>query len=127
LFLAAVCLASCVTKRVAAPEYHYKDSVRTRYVRDSVWLHDSVYVNRYTQGDTVYLTKSVTRYAYKDRVRMDTVCVVRTDSVPYPVEKRVTEYKCRQRWYEAVACKIGYAILIFALSAAVVWLIKRKG
>lgn len=120
-------LCGCKTKYVAVPEYHYKDSVSVRWRTDSVWLHDSVYVSVETKGDTVCLTKSVTKYKYRDRTLRDTVSVVRRDSVPYPVEKRVTEYKYRQRWYEAVACKLGYAVLIFIVSAAVVWLIKRKG
>ena len=116
-------LAGCKTVRYVPVETVRTDSVYVdRYARDSVYLRDSVYVNRWTQGDTVYVDKVVTRYKYKDRLRHDTVAVVRVDSVrvPYPIEKDLG-------WWEKT--KIGvFPILIgmiAVLAFVVVWLVKK--
>jgi len=118
LFLCVVItlLCGCKTKYVAVPEYHYKDSVTIRHQIDSVWLHDSVFVNQYTKGDTVCLVKTAVRYKTRDRIVRDTMLVVRRDSVPYPVEKRVTEYKTR--WYDK-ACRV---VALAALAIDGLWL-----
>lgn len=83
-------LCGCRTvKYVPVPSVSVDSVYVDRFHRDSVYLHDSVFVNQYSKGDTVFVDKVVTRYRYKDRWRHDTVAVVRTDSVrvPYPVEK----------------------------------------
>jgi len=118
LLLTGGLLSGCKTKYVAVPEWHYRDSVRTQYVRDSVTLCDSVFVSQYVKGDTVYRDKVRTTCLYKDRLRVDTVAVVKRDSVPCVVEKKVTEYKYRTRWYDK-ACRV---ITLVALLAGGLWL-----
>lgn len=119
-------LCGCKTKYVSVPEYHSADTSKMVWRHDSVYLHDSVTVTEYTKGDTVYRDKTKTKYLYKYLMSHDTLTVVRRDSVPYAVERRVTEYKYRQRWYEALACKVGYGVGIFLVSMAIVWAVKRK-
>lgn len=55
--------------------------------KDSVWLHDSVYVKE--KGDTLLIEKWHTQW--RERIRIDTLYQSKTDSipVPYPVEKLV--------------------------------------
>jgi len=118
LLLTGGLLSGCRTKYVAVPEWHYRDSVCTAYVRDSVTLRDSVFVSQYVKGDTVYRDKVRTTCLYKDRLRVDTVAVVKRDSVLCVVEKKVTEYKYRTRWYDK-ACRV---ITLVALLAGGLWL-----
>ena len=94
----------------------------TTGLRDSVYLHDSVFVNQWTQGDTVFVDKVVTRYKYKDRLRHDTVAVVRADSVrvPYPVEKDLGWWE-KTRLYSFPVLVAMVAVLAFV----VVWLVKK--
>lgn len=82
-------LVSCRTKYVTIPEYHDRyvtrtDTLRT-HTRDSVYVHDSVYVLQYTQNDTVYITRDRVRYHYvataHDSVRILRDTVVVRDSV----------------------------------------------
>ena len=83
-------LCGCRTVRYVPIETVRTDSVYVdRWQRDSVYVRDSVFVNQYSKGDTLFVDKVVTKYKYKDRWRYDTVAVVRADSVqvPYPVEK----------------------------------------
>jgi hypothetical protein len=46
-------------------------------------------------GDTVYQDKVVWKYVYRDKVRYDTVSILRSDSVcvPYPVERKLTKWE----------------------------------
>ncbi len=89
LALIVAVLAGCKTKTVVVTEY------RDRQVHDTTLLVDSVWRDRwhteYLRGDTVFVRDSVfvDRYKYRDKV----VEVVQRDSVPYEVvvevEKRV--------------------------------------
>ena len=116
-------LCGCKTVRYVPVETVRTDSVTVdRFIRDSVYLRDSVYVNRWTQGDTVFVDKVVTKYRYKDRWRYDTVAVVRTDSVqaPYPVEKDLSWWE-KTRLYSFPLLVAIVAVLAFI----VVWLVKK--
>ena len=50
--------------------------------KDSVWLHDSVYVK--DRGDTVWLERWHTKYV--ERLRIDTIFETHVDSIPVPYE-----------------------------------------
>lgn len=123
--LACLLLAGCkTTKYVPVPSVSVDSVYVDRWLRDSVYLHDSVFVNHYSKGDTVFVDKVVTKYKYKDRWRYDTVAIVRVDSVqvPYPVEKQLTkweEIKHGFQWFF-----IG--VVIAAVSWVVVWLMKKQ-
>jgi len=115
-------LCGCVTRYVAVPEYHYSDSVRTEYVRDSIIRHDSVYVNRYTQGDTVYLTKVVARNTYKDRIVHDTLRFTRTDSVAVPAPAvDGADTRGMSRW-QAFLLHVGLAVCLVGIGYVVAWI-----
>ena len=116
-------LCGCKTVRYVPVETVRTDSVYVdRFARDSVYLRDSVWVNRWTQGDTVFVDKVVTKYKYKDRWRYDTVAVVRADSVqvPYPVEKDLGWWE-KTRLYSFPILVAIVAVLAFI----VVWLVKK--
>jgi len=63
----------------------------TVHERDSIHIHDSIYVRE--KGDTVFVDRWHTKY--RDRQRTDTMYVSRADSaqVPYPVEKELTKWQ----------------------------------
>ena len=71
LLFAMSFLTSC---KVCEPivNTEYRDRVRTEYQRDSVRLIDSVFVDRWRQGDTVFITKMHDRYIYRDVLNTDT-------------------------------------------------------
>ena len=116
-------LCGCRTVKYVPVETVRTDSVYVdRFARDSVYLRDSVWVNRWTQGDTVFVDKVVTKYKYKDRWRYDTVAVVRADSVqvPYPVEKDLGWWE-KTRLYSFPVLVAMVAVLAFVI----VWLVKK--
>lgn len=118
-------LCGCKTVKYVPVETVRTDSVYVdRFARDSVYLRDSVYINRWTYGDTVFVDKVSVKYLYRDRWRHDTVAIVRVDNVqvPYPVEKQLTkweEFKHGFQWFF-----IG--VVIAAVSWVVVWLMKKQ-
>lgn len=96
-----VCILISILTGCKSVQYVPVETVRTdsvcvdRYLRDSIYQRDSVYVNRWTAGDTVYQDKVVWKYLYRDKVKYDTVSVLRSDTVrvPYPVERRLTKWE----------------------------------
>lgn len=72
-------LTACSTTRTLVRD----GAVHTEYIdrlhesRDSIYLHDSVYI--YASGDTIYRDRW--RYRYRDRLLRDTVYLHKVDSV----------------------------------------------
>lgn len=116
-------LSGCTTtKFVPVPSVDFDSVFVDRWLRDSVYQHDSVFVNLHSKGDTVFVDKVVTKYEYKDRLRYDTVSVVRVDSVqvPYPVEKDLGW------WDKTRMCSFPVLLALVAVLSLVVFAIKRK-
>lgn len=117
-------LAGCRSVRYVPVEAVRTDSVHVdRWQRDSVYLKDSVYVNRWTYGDTVFVDKVSVKYLYRDRLRTDTVAVVRRDSVqiPLPVQKPLG-------WWEQARLKLFWPLVaaLAALCFIVAWLARMR-
>lgn len=91
LLLIIIAFAGCKTKTVLVPVERVKIEYRDRLRVDSVYNRDTV--NIYMKNDTVYL-QSV---RWRERFRLDTVSVLKIDSIPYPVEV-VTEVNRLTRW-----------------------------
>lgn len=89
-------LTGCKSVQYVPVETVRTDSIYVdRYQRDSIYQRDSVFVNRWIAGDTVYQDKVVWKYVYRDKVKYDTVAILRSDSVrvPYPIERKHTKWE----------------------------------
>ena len=88
IILAAVAmLTGCrTTKYVTVPEHHTDTVYQVKQQRDSVWLHDSVFVHEYTKGDTIFRDRDRWHTHYVERLTVDTFYESRVDSVPVPYE-----------------------------------------
>lgn len=117
-------LVGCTTTRyVPVPSVSVDSVYIDRFQRDSIYQRDSVYVNRWTAGDTVYQDKVVWKYLYRDKVKYDTVSVLRSDTVrvPYPVERRLTKW-------EQVRLNVGgwvIALVVITILVVVGWAIYK--
>ena len=93
--LICLLLVACRTSRTE-PTVVYNSSLDTvRLVTlqyDSIYLHDSIFVNQYIHGDTVFRDRDRWHTLYKYIQHTDTVYESRIDSIPIPyqviVEKR---------------------------------------
>lgn len=95
-YIILISLAGCKSVQYVPMETVRTDSIYVdRYQRDSIYQRDSVFVNRWTAGDTIYQDKVVWKYVYRDKVKYDTVAILRSDTVrvPYPVERKNTKWE----------------------------------
>ena len=98
---------------------HTRIDSRDRFVRDSLYIHDSVFVKEKVKGDTVFLDRFVYRYIYKDKVRTDTVLreVRDTTLLEVKIEKPLSAWQ---------SFKIrGFRYLFAALIAALLWIFRK--
>ena len=124
--LMALLLAGCTTtKYVPVPEVHH-DTVRiTQQQRDSIYLHDSIYVQTVTRGDTVFLTTDRWHTQYRDRWSHDTLYQSRIDSIPkpYPVEVKVP---AELTWWQHTRLYLANILLGVLAIAGIVWIIRKR-
>ena len=108
-------------------EYIEKVRTDTTYItkqqRDSIWLHDSLYIHEYQRGDTIYLerTKWVTKY--RERLRVDTFYKAKTDTL---IVEKVVEKKTIQSWWQRLKENVGGIALLAAFIALLIWIWKTK-
>lgn len=110
-------LAGCKSVQYVPVETVRTDSVYVdHYLRDSIYQRDSVFINRWTAGDTVYQDKVVWKYVYRDKVKYDTVAILRSDTinVPYPVECKLS------KWEQLKLNVGGWAISIIIIIVLIV-------
>lgn len=116
LFAALVLiLAGCKTQeRIVTVEKVRTDTTYiTKQLRDSIWLHDSIYMRDH--GDTILIERWHTRY--QERQVHDTLYQSRVDSIPVPYP--VTEYiEKRLNWWQKTRMHCGEAFLALLLAAA---------
>lgn len=123
------CILISILTGCRSVQYVPVETVRTdsvyidRYQHDSIYQRDSVFVNRWTAGDTVYQDKVVWKYVYRDKVKYDTVAILRSDTVrvPYPVERRLTKW-------EQVRLNVGgwvIALVVITILVVVGWAIYK--
>ncbi len=110
----------CKTKTVLVPVKETKIEYRDRLRVDSIYNRDTVQI--YGRNDTVF--KDVIRW--RERFRVDTVSVVKIDSIPYPVEviREVNRLTKWQRWRLTLLNIIGgliIAYIAFRVGKAKLW------
>ena len=103
----------CKTKTVLVPVTETKIEYRDRLRVDSIYNRDTV--NVYERGDTVFLQT----IKWRERFKIDTVSVVRVDSIPYPVEV-VKEVNVLTKWQ-----KIRLRLLNIIVIAIIIYVIIR--
>ena len=126
LFLMTMCTGCTTTKYVTVPEYHTDTLIQTKVQKDSIWLHDSIYVHEWTKGDTIFVESRKWLTKYVDHEVHDTTYISKTDSVPapYPVET-IKEVPAELTWWQQTRLYLANILLILAALAAVIYVGKR--
>ena len=107
--IAIFLLTGCKTKTVLVPVEKVKIEYKDRLRVDSIYNRDTVQI--YGRNDTIF--KDVIRW--RERLRLDTVSVVKIDSIPYPVEviQEVNKLTKWQRWRLTILNIIGGLIIVY--------------
>ena len=125
LFVMAVVLASActTTKYVEVPVTHTDTLYVSKEKRDSIWLHDSIYLHEWQKGDTIMVDRVVYHTKIHETVRTDTVYQHTTDTVakPYPVEVKVER---ELTWWQKLRMRAGEALLVLLAVACAIGVIK---
>ena len=91
-------LAGCKSIKYVPVETVRTDTTYiTKQQRDSIMLHDSIYIHEYQKGDTIYRDRdrwhTIYQDRWRDRTHTDTLIQKDTIQVPYPVEKPLTTWQ----------------------------------
>ena len=120
-------------EKVVEKEIVKRDSIYITKVKvDSIKEVDSVYVNTYIKGDTIYQDKYKYVYRYKDKVRVDTLWVFGIDSVVVDSTKTITITKEVEKpltWWQKLKQDIGgiaIGVLLAVIVAFFIWLYCKK-
>ena len=111
--LAAACSPRIIESVRTQIEY------RDRIQRDSLYVHDSIYVHQHQKNDTVYLDKFVYKYAYKDRFVHDTTYIAHHDTTTVVKEVPAKLTKMQQAKLDS------YGILVILLLGLAVWSFRK--
>lgn len=111
-------MTSCTSVKYVPVERIKTDSVRVVDVqRDSIYVQDSVIVRE--KADTIFVTRW--RTEYREALRVDTVQIVRTDSVQNVVEVERELSKLQQTQMD-----IGRGVMWAVPILIALWLLYRK-
>lgn len=91
LIMLVLLFAGCKTRTVVVETVRTDTTYITKHQRDSIWMHDSIYMHEYQKGDTVFMLRDRWHTQYVEKQVHDTTYIAKTDSVPvpYPVEVKV--------------------------------------
>lgn len=114
-------LTGCKTKTVLVPVKETKIEYRDRLRIDSIYNRDTVQI--YGRNDTIF--KDIIKW--RERFRVDTVSVVKIDSIPYHVEviQEVNKLTKWQRWRLTMLNIIGgltAVYIAFRIGRAKLWI-----
>ena len=115
------CGCKTVTKVVEVEKVRTDTTYITKHQRDSIHVHDSVYLHEYTRGDTVYIEKVRWRTDINEKLRIDTIYMSKTDTVK--VAKTETVIQQESKW-KRLGKMIGQMLLVLLMLFAVYCIIK---
>lgn len=108
IFAMALMMCACKThEKIVTVEKVTHDTLwHEKTERDSIYLHDSIFVNQFTKGDTIFQIKDRWHTEYRDKYIYDTISVAKVDSVPvpYPVEVEVGK---KLSWWQKLLMALG--------------------
>lgn len=125
--LACLLLTGCKTReRIVMVETTRTDTTYiTKHQRDSIWMHDSVYVSEKQRGDTLYIERTRWNIKYVERLTRDTIYICVRDSVPvpYPVE---VEVPAPLTWWQQARLHLGNIALGVIVILTLTGIIRRR-
>lgn len=107
---ALLTLTGCTTTKIVEVEKVRTDTTHiTKQQRDSIWLHDSLYIREYQRGDTVYLERTKWLTKYIERTKTDTLYRSKTDTV---YVSKTIEKQTPKNWWDSWRIYLGNICLV---------------
>lgn len=108
LMIILLSISGCKPKQILVPITETKIEFREHFRVDSVYNRDTLML--FSQNDTVYLQS----IKWRERFRIDTVSVVKVDSIPYTVEV-VKEVNKLTKWQQIRLSALNILIVIIVI------------
>ena len=130
-FIVLLCLVLSIvgcttTKYVEVPVTHTDTLIQTKVQRDSIWKHDSIFVNQWQKGDTIFREKDRWHTKYVTKEVHDTVYKSKVDTVTVPSNLPQSGEAKTLTWWQQMRIKIANVMIYLAILIFVVWLAKKK-
>ena len=120
-YIAIIALLLCVgcttTKYVPIESVHTEYRDRVNVQRDSIYLHDSIYVE--SKGDTIKIERW--RDRWRDRIVRDTINVQRTDNI-----QNIVEVEKPLTMVQKAKIAIGNIAIVAAFVFLLVFFVRRR-
>lgn len=124
-FLICSLFTSCKSHEPTIVERVRVDTLREmQHHYDSIYLRDSIFVNQWQSGDTIFQVRDRWHTQYIAKEVRDTFYKARVDSVPvpYPVIKKVP---AELTWWQQARLHLANIVLWTLLFIAIVFVIKK--
>jgi hypothetical protein len=108
IILLLLVVTGCKTKEILVPVEKTVVEYKDRLHVDSIYNRDTLYL--FTKNDTVYLQS----IKWRERFRIDTISVVKVDSIPYTVEV-VKEVNKLTKWQQIRLSALNILIVIIVI------------
>ena len=123
IFLVCVVVAGCSPKIIEHEVVKHDTTYIEKMRRDSIYMHDSIYVHEYTKGDTVYRDRDRWHYGWRDRLVHDSIYIAQRDTITQTEVREVERELSGWQWFQIWAGRIALIVAAGCLA----WLvIKHK-
>jgi hypothetical protein len=123
-FLICSLFTSCKSHEPTIVERVRTDTVRiTQQQRDSIYLRDSIFVNQWQRGDTIFQIRDRWHTQYVMKERTDTFYKAKVDSVPVPYEV-IKKVPAELTWWQQCRLHLANIVLWVILIIALWWVIR---
>ncbi len=117
-------LTSCKSHEPTIVERVRVDTVRiTQQQRDSIYLRDSIFVNQWQSGDTIFHIRDRWHTQYVMKEVRDTFYKARVDSVPVPYEV-IKKVPAELTWWQQCRLHLANIVLWVILIIALWWVLR---
>lgn len=128
--LAMMLLMSCAFASCTTVKYVDRDHVVTktdtifheRLLRDSLFLHDSIYIHEWMKNDTVRIERERWHTQYRDRWLHDTAYIAKHDTIR--IEKTITKQAKVSVWKQAEMW-LGRIVAVLLLVCIIATILQR--
>lgn len=118
--------SACGVKDVDIEIWHDTTYI-TKLQRDSIYLRDSIYHEIIQKGDTVFVNTDRWHTAYKEKLRVDTCYIAKTDTVTKTItvmEKKTWWQHTKETLGNILECLFVFVALCIGL-AVILWYEKK--
>lgn len=113
----------CSPRVIEQEEVKHDTTYIEKMSRDSIYMHDSVYIHEYTKGDTVYMERDRWHYGYKDKLVHDSIYISQRDTIVNVETISVPVAISGWQWFQIYAGRIA---LVLVLIGIVILIVKHK-